>query len=120
MDRNRDLAQVLARIDTKLQEQMDLDYARHGVTVIPEGKATSTAVTGDFYGIKADGTGTNVDIIIASMIVDGITIATDIKLSGGDVFYGNITSVLMAAGGDANAILLHKKGHGPTFEVSAV
>ena len=104
MDRNRDLAKVLARIDTRIEEQMDLDYARHGVTVIPEGKATSTAVTGDFYGIKADGTGTNVDIIIASMIVDGVTIATDIKLSGGD----------------ANAILLHKKGHGPTFEVTAV
>ena len=54
------------------------------------------------------------------MIVDGVTIATDIKLPAGDVFYGNITSVTMASGGDANAILLHKKGHGPTFEVTAV
>jgi hypothetical protein len=120
MDRNRDLAVQIVNLQKRIDEQMDLDYARHGVTVIPEGKATSTAVTGDFYGIKADGTGTNVDIIIASMIVDGVTIATDIKLSGGDVFYGNITSVLMDAGGDANAILLHKKGHGPTFEVTAV
>ena len=120
MDRNRDLSKQLARLESKIQEQMDLDYARHGVTVIPNGKATSTAVTGDFYGIKSDGTGTSADIVIASMIVDGVTIATDIKLPAGDVFYGNITSVTMASGGDANAILLHKKGHGPTFEVTAV
>ena len=119
MDRNRDLSKQLARLETKIQEQMDLDYARNGVTV-PNGKATTTPVTGDFYGIKSDGTGTTAEIVIASMIVDGVTIATDIKLPAGDVFYGNITSVTMASGGDANAILLHKKGHGPTFEVTEV
>ena len=61
MDRNRDLAVQIVNLQKRIDEQMDLDYARHGVTVIPEGKATSTAVTGDFYGIKADGTGTNVE-----------------------------------------------------------
>ena len=111
MDRNRDLAKILARIETKIEEQMDLDYARHGVTVLEE--QYTTEVTGNFYGIKADGTGDD-GVVIATMTVDGVVLAPDIALAAGDVFYGNITAITLAAGGTGNAILLHKKGHGPT------
>jgi len=119
MDRNRDLANQLVNVQKRLDEQMDLDYARHGVTIVPEGKATSTAVTGSFYAVKADGLD-DAGVIIASITVDGTVIATDLTLTAGDVFYGNITSILLATGGSGNAILLHKKGHGATFEVTVV
>ena len=113
MDRNRDLSMQLARIETKIQEQLDLDYARHGVTIVEE--EYTTEITGDFYGVKADGSGD--EILITAMTVDGVSITADIKVAAGDVFYGNITAITLAAG-DAgttcNAILLHKKGHGPT------
>ena len=115
MDRNRDLAQQLARVETKLQEQMDLDYARHGVTIAVEGYTTE--ITGSFYGIKADGLGT-AGVIISAMTVDGVAITDDITIANGDVFYGNITAVTIGGGGSANAILLHKKGHGPTVVLS--
>ena len=114
MDRNRDLSQQLARVETKIQEQMDLDYARHGVTIIEDNSDDyTTEVTGDFYGVKADGTG-DAGVIINAMTVDGVSITADITLAAGDVFYGNITAITLGAGGTGNAILLHKKGHGPT------
>ncbi len=111
MDRNRDLSKQLARLETKIQEQMDLDYARHGVTIVEE--EYTTEITGDFYGVKADGTGDD-GVIIDAMTVDGVSITANITLAAGDVFYGNITAITLAAGGTGNAILLHKKGHGPT------
>ena len=52
------------------------------------------------------------------MTVDGVSITDDITIANGDVFYGNITAVTIAAGGSANAILLHKKGHGATVVLS--
>ena len=114
------VAELLAkRTNGLIEEQLDLDYARNGVTVIPEGKATTTAVTGNFYAVKADGLD-DAGVIIASITVDGTVIATDLTLTAGDVFYGNITSILLATGGSGNAILLHKKGHGATFEVTVV
>ena len=92
---------------------MDLDYARHGVTIVEE--EYTTEITGDFYGVKADGAGD--EIIINAMTVDGVDITANITISAGDVFYGNISKITLDAG-DAgticNAILLHKKGHGPT------
>ena len=115
MDRNRDLAKILAKVDTRIEEQMDLDYARHGVTIAVEGYTTE--ITGSFYGIKADGLGT-AGVIINAMTVDGVSITDDITIANGDVFYGNITAVTIGAGGSANAILLHKKGHGPTVVLS--
>ena len=115
MDRNRDLAQQLARVETKLQEQMDLDYARHGVTIAVEGYTTE--ITGSFYGIKADGLGTG-GVVINAMTVDGVAITDNITIANGDVFYGNITAVTLHGDGSANAILLHKKGHGPTVVLS--
>jgi hypothetical protein len=115
MDRNRDLSKQLARLETKIQEQMDLDYARHGVTIAVEGYTTE--ITGSFYGIKADGLGT-AGVVINAMTVDGVAITDDITIANGDVFYGNITAVTIGAGGSANAILLHKRGHGPTVVLS--
>ena len=115
MDRNRDLSKQLARVETKLQEQMDLDYARNGVTIAVEGYTTE--ITGSFYGIKADGLGTG-GVVINAMTVDGVAITDDITIANGDVFYGNITAVTIGSGGSANAILLHKRGHGPTVVLS--
>ena len=115
MDRNRDLAKILAKVDTRIEEQMDLDYARHGVTIAVEGYTTE--ITGSFYGIKADGLGT-AGVIINAMTVDGVAITDDITIANGDVFYGNITAVTIGGSGSANAILLHKKGHGPTVVLS--
>jgi len=115
MDRNRDLSKQLAGLDTKIQEQMDLDYARHGVTIAVEGYTTE--ITGSFYGIKADGLGTG-GVVINAMTVDGVAITDDITIANGDVFYGNITAVTIGSGGSANAILLHKRGHGPTVVLS--
>ncbi len=115
MDRNRDLSIQLARVETKLQEQMDLDYARHGVTIAVEGYTTE--ITGSFYGIKADGLGTG-GVVINGMTVDGVGITDNITIANGDVFYGNITAVTIDASGSANAILLHKRGHGPTVVLS--
>jgi hypothetical protein len=111
MDRNRDLAKVLARIDTRIEEQMDLDYARHGSTLVME--AYVTEVTGSFYGIKADGLNT-AGLVIDTMTLDGVAITDNITIANGDVFYGNITAIKLHTDGSANAILLHKKGHGPT------
>ena len=111
MDRNRDLSKQLARLETKIQEQMDLDYARHGSTLLMEGYVTE--VTGSFYGIKADGLGT-AGIIIDTMTVDGVAMTDNITIANGDVFYGNITAIKLHADGSANAILLHKRGHGPS------
>jgi len=111
MDRNRDLAVQVVNLQKRIDEQMDLDYARHGVTIAIE--AYVTEITGSFYGIKADGLGTG-GVVINAMTVDGVAITDDITIANGDVFYGNITAVTIGAGGSANAILLHKKGHGPT------
>jgi shikimate 5-dehydrogenase len=52
------------------------------------------------------------------MTVDGVAITDDITIANGDVFYGNITAVTIGSGGSANAILLHKRGHGPTVVLS--
>ena len=113
MDRNRDLSKQLARLETKIQEQMDLDYARHGMTIIPDNKNQTAALTGSFYGIKADDTQTQ--LRLAEVIVDGVTL-TNINIAAGDVFYGNITSVKTSTAIDnCQAIVLHKKGHGPTL-----
>jgi len=112
MDRNRDLSKQLARLETKIQEQLDLDYARHGITLVPDNKHQSAALTGSFYGVKADNTGTK--LVLATVIVDGVSL-TNVDIAAGDVFYGNITSVLIGSGGTCQAIVLHKKGHGPTL-----
>ena len=115
MDRNRDLAKILARIETKIEEQMDLDYARHGVTLVDEDY--TTAITGDFYGVQADGEGTS-GAILTSITIDGVTITDPpITIPNGGVIYGNITG-LTSSGGDANLILFHKKGHGPTTNLT--
>ena len=115
MDRNRDLSKQLARLESKIQEQMDLDYARHGVTIVEDDYETS--IQGDFYGIKADGEGT-AGLITNSITIDGVTITIPITIANGDTFYGNITAVRFASGSTANAILLHKKGHGPSAAIT--
>ena len=115
MDRNRDLSKQLARLETKIQEQMDLDYARHGVSIVEDDYVS--AITGDFYGIKADGEGT-AGLITSSITIDGVTITIPITIANGDTFYGNITAVTFAAGSSANAVLLHKKGHGPSAAIT--
>ena len=115
MDRNRDLAKILARIETKLDEQMDLDYARHGVTLVDEDY--TTAITGSFYGVQADGEGTS-GAILTSITIDGVTITDPpLTIPNGGVIYGNITG-LTSSGGDANLILFHKKGQGPTTNLT--
>tara|TARA_R100001082_G_C4298516_1_gene131309 strand:- start:84 stop:437 length:354 start_codon:yes stop_codon:yes gene_type:complete len=111
MDRNRDLAVQIVNLQKRIDEQMDLDYARHGSTLIIEGYTTE--ITGSFYGIKADGLGTT-GLVINAMTVDGVSITDNITIANGDVFYGNITAITVDTSGGANGILLHKKGHGPT------
>jgi len=113
MDRNRDLAVQIVNLQKRIDEQMDLDYARHGMTIIPDNKNQSAALTGDFYGIKADDTQTQLRLL--EVIVDGVALA-NINIAAGDVFYGNITSVKTSTAIDnCQAIVLHKKGHGPTL-----
>ena len=113
MDRTRDLAIQLVNVQKRLDEQMDLDYARHGVTIVPDDKNQTTALTGDFYGIKADDTQTQLRLL--AVIVDGVTLA-NVNIAAGDVFYGNITSVKTStAVVNCQALVLHKKGHGPTL-----
>ena len=115
MDRNRDLAKQLVNVQKRLDEQMDLDYARHGVSIVEDDY--ETAITGDFYGIKADGEGT-AGLITSSITIDGVAITIPVTIANGDTFYGNITAVTFAAGSSANAILLHKKGHGPSVAIT--
>ena len=116
MDRNRDLAKILARIETKIEEQMDLDYARHGITAVDEDY--TTAITGDFYGIQADGEGTT-GAVLTSITIDGVTITDPpLTIPNGGVIYGNITAVTNSGSGGANLILFHKRGHGPTTSLS--
>tara|TARA_R100000458_G_C8180875_1_gene177976 strand:+ start:150 stop:503 length:354 start_codon:yes stop_codon:yes gene_type:complete len=112
MDRNRELAAQVVNLQKRIDEQMDLDYARHGMTLIPDDKNQSAALTGSFYGVKADNTGTK--LVLASVVVDGVTLS-NVDIAAGDVFYGNITSVLIGSGGTCQAIVLHKKGHGATL-----
>ena len=115
MDRNRDLAQQLVNVQKRLDEQMDLDYARHGVSIVENDY--TTAITGSFYGVKADGLGT-VGLKIASITIDGVTISIVTQVAPGDVLYGNITAITLHTDSDANAILLHKKGHGPSVAIT--
>jgi len=115
MDRNRDLAVQIVNLQKRIDEQMDLDYARHGVSIVENDYTTE--ITGSFYGVKADGLGT-VGLKISSITIDGVAISIVTYVAPGDVLYGNITAITLHADTDANAILLHKKGHGPSAAIT--
>mgnify|MGYP003670902496 CR=1 FL=1 len=70
---------MIAALKKTIEHQMDLDYARHGVSIVE-----------DDYTSEVNG----------------------------DTFYGNVSAVTFAAGSSANAILLHKKGHGPSAAIT--
>ena len=106
---------MLAALKKSIENQMDLDYARHGVSIVEDDYTSE--VTGSFYGIKADGEGT-AGLITSSITIDGVVITIPISIANGDTFYGNISAVTFAAGSSANAILLHKKGHGPSAAIT--
>jgi hypothetical protein len=103
MDRTRDLAKQLVNVQKRLDEQMDLDYARKGIVFVSD---TDVAVrTGSWYGIKVDGKGT--DAQFTTLTVDGQALA-GLVLDAGDSFYGDITAVTSLAATTCNIILLKK------------
>ena len=106
---------MIAALKKTIEHQMDLDYARHGVSIVEDDYTSE--VTGSFYGIKADGEGT-AGLITSSITIDGVVFTIPISIANGDTFYGNISAVTFAAGSSANAILLHKKGHGPSAAIT--
>ena len=106
------MSQALRRT---IEEQMDLDYARHGVSIVENDYTTE--ITGSFYGVKADGLG-DTGLKISSITLDGVAISIVTLIAPGDVLYGNITAITLHADSDSNAILLHKKGHGTSAAIT--
>lgn len=110
MDRNRDLAKVLARIETKIQNQMDLDYSRHGITFVAdddENDYTSADYAYGWYGLKVDSTATTNGAKFDVLTIDGVDCSTTV-LAAGDTLYGKITALRMHSDADCNVFLLKR------------
>jgi|TARA_R110000787_G_scaffold197895_3_gene309122 hypothetical protein len=110
MDRTRDLAQGLARIENKIEDQMDLDYSRHGITFVAdddENDYTSADYAYGWYGLKVDSTATTHGAKFDVLTIDGVDCSTTV-LAAGDTLYGKITALRMHGNADCNVFLLKR------------
>ena len=103
MDRNRDIANVIAQSNSR---KLKMDAGLNGTDIILHGATGDNLVAsgGPWYSIKvmADGSSTNAHFV--ALIIDGTNLGATTLLAG-DTLYGNITAVTMDADSDCSIIL---------------
>jgi hypothetical protein len=103
MDRNRDIANVIAKSNSK---KLKMDAGLNGTDIILHGATGGDLVAsgGPWYSIKVMAEGSNNNALFVKLVIDGTDLGATTLLAG-DTLYGNITEVTMDASADCSIIL---------------
>ena len=103
MDRNRDIANVIAQSNSR---KLKMDAGLNGTTIILHGATGGDLVAsgGPWYSIKVMAEASSTNAHFVKLVIDGTDLGATTLLAG-DTLYGNITEVTMDANADCSIIL---------------
>ena len=103
MDRNRDLANVIAQSNSR---KLKMDAGLNGTTIILHSATGDDLVAsgGPWYSIKVMAEASSTNAHFVALWIDGVNLGATTLLAG-DTLYGNITAVTMDADSDCSVIL---------------